>query len=93
MNTDCSILRDLVDVLEDGREFYDDAAQRATGGDQGMYREKARHYAAMLADLRDWVVRGNVPGGDDGFTSLLDRINVGVRDVPSECGQDTAMAA
>ncbi len=93
MNTDCSILRDLIDVLEDGQEFYDAAARRATDGDQRMYRGKARHYAAMLADLRDWIVRGHGPGGDDGFTGLLDRINVSVCDVPLELGQDVAMAA
>lgn len=94
MNADCSLLRDLIDMLEDGREFYDDAAQAAAADGQSMYREKARHYAALLADLRDWIAHGHGPGDDDGFKNLLDRINVSVRDAPPAREQeDSPMAA
>ncbi len=84
MNANSSMLHDLIDMLEDGRSFYDEAAQSTTDGSRTLYLQKTHHYAAALDDIRDWIVRSGKDGGarDEDFNALLERVYASLRDEP-----------
>lgn len=80
MSLDHSGLHGLIDMLEDGRAFYDEAAQLAPEPSRARFCEKTRHYAAMLADIRAWLAHGPDAGDNEKYAALLDGIYASLRE-------------
>lgn len=95
MNADRSMLDNLVEMLEDGRGFYDEAAQLATDGSRDLYQDKSRHYAAALDDIRGWIVRAGIDAEAHGadFNALLERVYAALRDKPHIEAQPVTVVA
>ncbi len=80
-------LRGLIEILDDCRRFYLDAVPGSSGQARTLYERKARCYAAMLAEIRQWQARhgdlaNRMAGADapetrdsDDFGALLRRID------------------
>jgi hypothetical protein len=52
-----SNLCNLVEQLEDARQFHHDATRQAAGERCEQHREKSQAYAVMIAEIRGWEFR------------------------------------
>jgi uncharacterized protein (TIGR02284 family) len=73
MKTDIATLNELIDVLEDGKKFYVEAATRVTRPDlSALFSRMARTKGAIENDLRAAVVaRGDKPSKDGSFAGSM----------------------
>jgi uncharacterized protein (TIGR02284 family) len=73
MKTDTATLNELIDVLEDGKKFYEEAATRVTRADlSALFSRMAKTKGAIENDLRTAVVaRGDQPSSDGSFAGSL----------------------
>lgn len=56
--TEDARLHDLIEILEDGRQFYLSSIP-GSQRDTRMHEKKAHCYAAMLAEIRQWQVHSH----------------------------------
>lgn len=71
-DTDTSTLNDLIDVLEDGRNFYADAATKVERADlKALFERMARTKTAMVNDLKNKVVFSGKEPSDGSFAGSV----------------------
>lgn len=67
-DTDTSTLNDLINVLEDGRSFYADAATKVERADlRALFERMARTKTAIVNDLKNKVVFSGDEPSDGSF--------------------------
>ena len=73
MKTDSATLNELIEVLEDGKKFYEEAASKVTRADlRALFSRMAQTKAAIASDLRTAVVaRGEQPATEGSFTGSM----------------------
>ncbi|MEP6938740.1 MAG: PA2169 family four-helix-bundle protein [Rudaea sp.] len=74
MNPDTSTLKDLVEVLNDGKTFYEDAAAKVNRPElRDLFRRMAGTKAAIVSDLQSKIVQRGVdaPDGNSVAGTLL----------------------
>lgn len=70
--TDTSTLNDLIDVLEDGRNFYADAATKVERGDlKALFERMARTKTAIANDLKNKVVFSGKEPSEGSFAGSM----------------------
>lgn len=71
-DTDTSTLNDLIDVLEDGRNFYADAATKVERTDlKALFDRMARTKTAIANDLKNKVVFSGKEPSDGSFAGSI----------------------
>jgi uncharacterized protein (TIGR02284 family) len=71
-DTDTSTLNELIDVLEDGRNFYADAATKVERADlRALFERMARVKASILGDLRNKVVFNGEEPSEGSFAGTV----------------------
>jgi uncharacterized protein (TIGR02284 family) len=73
MKTDSATLNDLIEVLQDGKKFYEEAASKVTRSDlRALFSRMATTKGAIASDLRTAVVaRGDQPATEGSFAGLI----------------------
>jgi len=73
MKTDSSTLNDLIEVLEDGKKFYEEAVTKVTRSDlRALFSRMAQTKSAIASDLRTAVVaRGEQPATKGSFAGSI----------------------
>lgn len=73
MKTDSATLNELIEVLEDGKKFYEEAAAKVTRPDlRSLFGRMATTKGAIVSDLRTAVVaRGEQPASEGSFTGSI----------------------
>jgi uncharacterized protein (TIGR02284 family) len=73
MNTDTATLNDLIEVLEDGKKFYQEALTKVTRSDlRALFGRMATTKAAIVSDLRTAVIaKGAKPATEGSFSGSL----------------------
>ena len=65
-DTDTATLNDLIQVLNDGKAFYDEAAPKVRPDLAGVFRRMASTKAAIVADLKGVVASAGEKPADGG---------------------------
>ena len=73
MKTDNATLNDLIEVLEDGKKFYEEAAPKVTRPDlRSLFERLAATKGAIANDLKTAVVaRGEQPASEGSFAGSM----------------------
>jgi uncharacterized protein (TIGR02284 family) len=73
MKTDSATLNDLIEVLQDGKKFYEEAASKVTRSDlRALFSRMATTKGAIASDLRTAVVaRGDQPATEGSFAGSI----------------------
>jgi uncharacterized protein (TIGR02284 family) len=73
MKTNTATLNELIDVLEDGKKFYEEAATKVTRPDlSALFARMAMIKGAIASDLKTAVVaRGDKPSKDGSFSGSM----------------------
>jgi uncharacterized protein (TIGR02284 family) len=73
MKTDSGTLNELIEVLEDGKNFYEEAATKVTRPDlRDLFTRMATTKGAIASDLRTAVVaRGDQPATGGSFSGSI----------------------
>jgi uncharacterized protein (TIGR02284 family) len=81
MKTDNATLNELIEVLEDGKKFYEEAASKVTRPDlRALFERMATTKGAIVSDLKTAVVaRGDQPAGEGSFTGSFRKAYAEIR--------------
>ena len=73
MKNDSATLNELIEVLEDGKKFYEEAATKVTRQDlRTLFSRMATTKGAIVSDLKTAVVaRGEQPANEGSFTGSI----------------------
>jgi uncharacterized protein (TIGR02284 family) len=73
MKNDTSTLNDLIEVLEDGKKFYEEASAKVTRSDlRTLFGRMAMTKGAIVSDLKTAVVaRGDQPSTEGSFAGSI----------------------
>lgn len=73
MKTDSATLNELIEVLEDGKKFYEEAATKVTRPDlRSLFGRMAMTKGAIVGDLKTAVVaRGEQPATEGSFSGAI----------------------
>jgi len=73
MKTDTATLKELIDVLEDGKKFYEEALTKVTRPDlSALFARMAATKGAIASDLKTAVIaRGDTPSTDGSFAGSM----------------------
>jgi uncharacterized protein (TIGR02284 family) len=73
MKTDTATLNELIEVLEDGKKFYEEAAAKVTRADlRALFARMATTKGAIVNDLKTAVVAcGDQPATEGSFTGSV----------------------
>ena len=73
MKTDTATLNDLIEVLEDGKKFYEEASTKVTRTDlRALFGRMATTKGAIVSDLKTAVVaRGDQPSTQGSFAGSI----------------------
>lgn len=81
MKTDSATLNELIEVLEDGKKFYEEAASKVTRADlRSLFGRMAMTKGAIASDLRTAVIaRGQEPAKEGSFTGSIHKMYSEIR--------------
>lgn len=73
MKTDTATLNDLIEVLQDGKKFYEEASAKVTRTDlRALFGRMATTKGAIVNDLKTAVVaRGDQPSSEGSFAGSI----------------------